>query len=572
LITLLLMTGCGSSDEETAVPTLRAEPTRLSSSQAQDEAATKMTPTEAAPTLPPTESPPPTEAPSPTEAPPSGDLPPSGTLIVGLDDAIITLDPADYSHRQTETVIRNLFDGLVTRTKEGEVVLEIAASYQWVDDQTLEFVIRQGITFHDGEALTANDVVFTFERIIAENGIDYPEPHSSPRQGLMGPLESVEMVDDYTVRFHLSAPWPVALQMLVHQHILPHDYFEAVGNQGFVQAPVGSGPFKFVSGELDKQVTLERFEDYYGGAPDLSPVGPASIEQLIFRIIPDAAERVEALQAGEVDIIQGVPSYLIPVLEADPDALVKTAPGTRPFWMEMNVHKPPFDDVRVRQAMNYAIDADLIVGAFLGGRGTVIPGPLSPFNQFADHSLQPYGYDPGRAIELLVEAGYTAQDISFVIDCRESDQQYAEAVATQLRELGMDVSVQMGDYGELKPLMWEGQRMAFVGGWGDSAFDPVGHFEAKWHTWVEGSSYGRGNFSTYSNSRIDELIKAGEIEIDSEQRHQIYNEAQQIVYQEAPAVFLFLPDVVEASTARVQNWSPSPDGRLNMHDVGLAAP
>ncbi|MGD9101409.1 MAG: ABC transporter substrate-binding protein, partial [Anaerolineae bacterium] len=398
------------------MPTLRAEPTRLSSSQAQDEAATKMTPTEAAPTSPPTESPHPTEAPSPTEAPPSGDLPPSGTLIVGLDDAVITLDPADYSHRQTETVIRNLFDGLVTRTKEGEVVLEIAASYQWVDDQTLEFVVRQGIIFHDGEALTADDVVFTFERIIAENGLDYPEPHSSPRQGLVGPLESVEMVDDYTVRFHLSAPWPVALQMLVHQHILPHDYFETVGNEGFVQAPVGSGPFKFVSGELDKQVTLERFEDYYGGAPDLSPVGPASIEQLIFRIIPDAAERVEALQAGEVDIIQGVPSYLIPVLEADPDVLVKTAPGTRPFWMEMNVHKPPFDDVRVRQAMNYAIDADLIVGAFLGGRGTVIPGPLSPFNQFADHSLQPYGYDPARSIELLVEAGYTAQDISFVID------------------------------------------------------------------------------------------------------------------------------------------------------------
>jgi peptide/nickel transport system substrate-binding protein len=438
-----------------------------------------------------------------------------------------------------------------------------------VDEQTLEFVIRKGITFHNGETLNADDVQFTFGRIIAENGIDYPEPHASPRKGLVGPLESVQAVDEYTVHFHFSSPWPVALQMFVHQHIIPHDYFAAVGNEGFVQAPVGSGPFKFVSAKLDEQIVLERFDGYYGGAPDLPPVGPALLEGLVFRVLPDAADRVAALQAGEVDIIQSVPSYLIPILDADPDVLVKSAPGTRPFWMEMNVHQPPFDDVRVRQAMNYAIDADLIVDAFLDGRGTIIPGPLSPFNQMADNSLQPYGYDQAHAIELLVEAGYTAQDISFVIDCRESDQQYAEAVATQLRELGMDATVLVSDYAELQPRLIAGERAAFVGGWGDSAFDPVGHFEAKWHTRVEGTSYGRGNFSTYSNPRVDELIKAGEVELDPERRSQIYSEAQQIIYEEAPAVFLFLPDAVEASTARVQDWSPSPDGRLNMHDVWL---
>jgi peptide/nickel transport system substrate-binding protein len=462
-----------------------------------------------------------------------------------------------------------MFDGLVTRTRDGQVVLEIAESYRWVDDKTLEFVIRQGITFHNGEPLSADDVQFTFERIIAENGIEYPEPHTSPRQGLVGPLESVAAVDEYTVHFNFTSPWPVALQMFVHQHIIPHDYFVEVGNEGFVGAPVGCGPFKFVSAKLDEEIVLERFDGYYGGSPDLPPVGPALVESVVFRVLPDAAERVEALQARQVDIIQSVPSYLIPILEADPNVMVESAPGTRPFWMEMNVHEPPFDDARVRQAMNYAIDVDLIVSAFLGGRGTVIPGPLSPFNQMADHSLQPYGYDQARAVELLVEAGYTAQDISFVIDCRESDQQYAEAVATQLREFGMDVSVQVGDYTELKPLLLAGERVAFVGGWGDSAFDPVGHFEAKWHTWVDGTSYGRGNFSTYSNPRVDELIQAGEVELDPEQRQQIYYEAQQIVYQEAPAVFLFLPDAVEASTARVQDWSPSPDGRLNMHDVWL---
>jgi len=556
LLVMLLLTGCSGSDKQDVAPT-----------------SAKVAPTQVAATVAPTKPPPPTEQPlQPTEQTSPAGPQSSGTIVIGLDDAVLSLDPADYSHRQTETVIRNLFDGLVTRTTEGQVVLEIAESYQWVDDLTLEFVIRQGITFHNGEDLTADDVQFTFERIIAENGIDYPEPHASPRKGLAGPLESVEAVDTYTAHFHFSSPWPVALQMFVHQHILPHDYFEEVGNEGFVQSPIGSGPFKFVSGDLNEQIVLESFDDYYGGAPDLPPASVAAIDQLIFKVIPDAEERVEALQAGEVDIIQSVPTYLIPVLDADANVMVRTAPGTRPFWMEMNVNQPPFDDERVRQAMNYAIDADLIVGAFLGGRGTVIPGPLSPFNQFADHSLEPYGYDPSRAVELLVEAGYRARDISFVIDCKEANVQYAKAVAAQLTELGMDVTVQGWDYGELKPLLLGGERAAYVGGWGDSAFDPVGHFEAKWHSRVVDSSYGRGNFSTYSNASVDELIKAGEVELDPEQRHQIYDEAQQIVYQQAPAVFLFLPDVAEASTVRVQGWIPSPDGRLNMHDVWLSQP
>jgi peptide/nickel transport system substrate-binding protein len=283
---------------------------------------------------------------------------------------------------------------------------------------------------------------------------------------------------------------------------------------------------------------------------------------------------VAALQAGEVDIIQSVPSYLVPVLGVDPDIVVKTALGTRPYWMEMNVNRPPFDDVRVRRAMNYAIDTSLIVAAFLGGRGKVLSGPLSPYNHFTDQTLEPYGYNPFLAVNLLAEAGYTAEDLSFMIDCREGEREYAEAVAAQLRGLGMRVTVKVWDYSELKSLLLAGERMAYVGGWGDSAFDPVGHFEAKWHSASDAGSvggYGRGNFSTYRNLRVDALIKAAEIEPDEAQRRQLYAEAQAILYDEAPAVFLFVPDVVEASTAWVQNWTPSPDGRLNMHDVWLVA-
>ena len=505
-----------------------------------------------------------------------------GTLVIGLSAEIMTLDPADYRETTTESVIRNMFDGLVTRTTDGRVVPELAKSATLVDETTWEFVLKEGVTFHNGEALTAEDVQFTFERIITENAIEYPEPHTAPRKGLISPLESVEVVDDYTVRLHFSAPFPVAMQMLVHQQIVPKDYFEQVGTEGFIKAPIGCGPFKFVEGSLGDQIVMERFDDYYGGADELSPVGPASLDRVIFKILPEASTRVAALRAGEVNIIQAVPSHMIPMLATDPNIRVVSGPSTRPAWMEMNVNKPPFDDIRVRLAMNYAIDAETIVETVLGGLGIVIPGALSPYNNFADHSLEPYGYDPDKALELLAEAGWADSDgdgfldkdgekFTFVIDVRPTSKPRAEAVAGQLQELGVDASVRVwGDYSVLKPMMLDGERTAYVGDWGDSAFDPVGHFEAKWHSMVEGTGNGRGNFSGYNNPRVDELIGAGEVEPDVEKRHELYNEAQQLVYQEAPAAFLFLPDIVEACTANVQNWTVAADGRLNMHDVWLS--
>jgi peptide/nickel transport system substrate-binding protein len=392
-------------------------------------------------------------------------------------------------------------------------------------------------------------------------------------------VESAEIVDDYTVRLHLSAPFPAAMQMLVHQQIVPKDYFEEVGTEGFIAAPVGSGPFKFVEGSLSDQIVMERFDDYYGGADELPPVGPPLLDRVIFRILPEATTRVSALRAGEVDIIQVVPSHMIPVLATDAGVRVVSGPSTRPAWMEMNVNQPPFDDVRVRLAMNYAVDAEAILDTVLGGLGVVIAGPLSPYNNFADATLEPYGYDPDKALELLAEAGWTDSDedgfldkdgeiFTFVIDVRPTSKPRAEGLAGQLQELGIDATVRVwGDYGVLKPLMLDGERTAYVGDWGDSAFDPVGHFEAKWHSFVEGTGNGRGNFSGYSNPRVDELVAAGEIEPDVERRHELYDEAQQLVYEESPAVFLFLPDIVEASSASVQNWTVAADGRLNMHDV-----
>jgi len=310
-------------------------------------------------------------------------------LIVGLSQAPTSLDPADHRSRLSETVIRNMFDGLVTRDTRSGVHLELAEEMTWLDEKTLEVKLRQGVNFHDGVEMTADDVVFTFDRIIRENAIEFPEPHSSPRQGLIAPLESIEKVDDYTVVMNFSGPWPPAMQLLVHQQIVPKHYLEEVGTEGFVANPIGTGPFKFVEGQLDDQIVLERFDDYWGGAPDLEPAGPACVETAIFRVIPEASTRVAALLAGEIDIIQSVPSELIDTLDQTPGVQIKTAPGTQPQWLQLNVSDPLFEDVGVRQALNYAIDKDLIVEAIYGGRAVSLPGPLSPFNNFVNTDLSP---------------------------------------------------------------------------------------------------------------------------------------------------------------------------------------
>jgi peptide/nickel transport system substrate-binding protein len=504
---------------------------------------------------------------------------PSSTIVIALAAAPVSLDPADHRSRESETVIRNMFDGLVTRDATNGVHLQLAESMEWADEQTLDVKLREGVKFHDGTEMTADDVVFTFERIINENQIEFPEVHSSPRKGLIAPLESIEKTGAYTVTMHFSGPWPPAMQLLVHQQIVPKAYIEEVGTEGFIANPIGTGPFKFVSAQPGfEQVTLERFDDYYGGSPDLTPVGLACAGQVVFRVIPESSTRVSALLAREVDIITNVPQDLITTLSENENVQVQTAAGTQPKWIELNVNMAPFDDVNVRKALNYAVDKDLIIQQIYGGRAVALPGALSPFNSFANKSLSPYPYDTAMAVDLLGQAGWEdtdgdgmldkdGQPFTFTVDTLEEWRPLAEAVADMYRAIGLDASVRFWEYSVVQPQLLAGERQAYLDDWGDSAFDPVGHFEAKWHGFVADTPYGRGNFSTYNNERVNELIQQGETTGDTAARQALYDEAQQIVYDEVPAVFLILPEEVEAASASISNWTPASDSRENMHDV-----
>jgi peptide/nickel transport system substrate-binding protein len=316
------------------------------------------------------------------------------TLVVGMRaDRILSLDPANYRDRETETVIRNMFDGLVTRTPEGQVKAEIAESWTTPDDTTYIFKIRKGVKFHNGEELTVDDVVFTFNRILSKDGVDGKQ---SPRVGLLGPLTQVEKVDDSTVKMTLSTPSPAFLQLLVHTQIIPQQYYNQVGFQGFNEKPVGAGPFKFVSGTLNSEIVLDRFDGYWNGAPPLKKV--------IFRMMPEPLTRIAALRAGEVHIIQEVPPDNAAGLQQESKVQVQVAEGTRLYEIEFNVNS--VSDVRVRQAINYAINWDEILKELYKGYARRVSTAMLPTGFGYNHDLKPYAYDPAKAKQLLREADY----------------------------------------------------------------------------------------------------------------------------------------------------------------------
>lgn len=481
-----------------------------------------------------------------------GGIDENAAVIVGIKGPVLSLDPANHRDRVTESVLRNIFDNLVTTDASGNIIPKLAES--WDNPSPTEWVIKlkEGVKFHDGTEMTAEDVKFTFDRLITEGAID---GNTSPRLGLLGPLTEVQIVDDYTVKFILSSPWPIFMKMLPLQQIVPKAYFDQVGLDGFLKHPIGTGPFKFVSAKLDERIELERFDDYFEGAP--------SIKHLAFDVIPETSSRISALLAGEVHRIHSLTPTLVGNLKSSGNATVKTAEGTRVYMFEMNVTKPPFDNVKVRQAMNHAINMDAIIENIMSGFATRLAGPMLTNAFGINKSLKPYEYDPEKAKRLLEEAGY-GDGFSVVIDTDGNNKETAEAAAAMLRDIGIDATARVWDKAVITPLLLEGERQMFMGDWGNSTLDPYDFLNPKLKT------KDRGNYSLYSNPRVDELLTLAETETDEAKRIAMYEEAQQIIYDEAPWVFGYALQEIEAGVSGLEGWEARPDGMLYMDKATLS--
>lgn len=368
-------------------------------------------------------------------------------LRVGFTQDALTLDPANHRKRETETIIRNIYDGLLTRDPKMQVVPELAESYKQLDPTTYEFTLRQGVKFHSGDPLTAEDIKFTFDRLTKDGAMG---GQTSPRKSLLGPLQDVTVVDARTVRFKLKEPWPILPPMLPFQEVVSKKFVEKVGSDALATQANGTGPFKLVEWRRGDAVIMERFADYYGGASDIPPVGPAKVDRVIFKIIPENASRVAALLSGDVHIVNELPPSAMKQVEASSNAAVAKVNGTRTFFVSLNVAKKPFDDVRVRRALNHAVNKKLIIDRVLNGTATPLNGVLSPDAFAFNDKLPEYAYDTDKAKKLLAEAGVTT--LSLTIDTEGAFKEQAEAIASMLQRAGVQAKVQVWEGAVLTPI------------------------------------------------------------------------------------------------------------------------
>ncbi len=485
-------------------------------------------------------------------------------LRIGFTQDALTLDPANHRNRETQTIIRNIHDGILTRDAEMRIQPEIAESFRAVDATTYEMKLRPNIRFHSGDMLDAEDIKFTMDRLTKPNAMG---GQTSPRRDLVGPLADTVIVDARTVQLKLSQPWALMAAMLPFNEVVNRRHVQRVGQDGMQTRTDGCGPFRLADWRRGEAVILERFAEYYGGSTEIPGAGPAQLDRAIFRVLPENSSRVAALLAGEVDIINELPASAMRQVEASRNALVAKVNGTRTFFVAMNNAKAPFNDVRVRRALNHALDKGAIISRILANTATPLRGVMSPDAFAFNADLPEYAHNLDRARALLAEAG-VAQGTEMVIDCIGALREIGEAIAALLSRTGLRVRAQVWEGAVVGP-MWQNaerrrERDMYLTSWGNGSLDPS---DIMLPTLKTG---GRGNTAGFSNAEVDRLLDEAETEVDQAKRRAGYLRAQQIVSEQAPWIFLWLPQDLYGVSRRVQNWKPQADARINLHRVRVA--
>lgn len=450
------------------------------------------------------------------------------TLTVALPSHAPTLDPHMHFERVGILVNINMFDSLLHRTAKLEFEPSLALSWKALNDTTWEFKLRKGVRFHNGDVMTAEDVKYSFDRVL-EPG---KEKKKSPQYGNIRAIKDVRIVNPDTIHLITDKPFPLLLERLVFFPIVPKKHIEKVGEEAFGStAAVGTGPWKLVEWKRDQYIKLEAFDGHWRGKP--------AFKSLVFRAIPEVATAVAELKTGGVDIIRNVSADLLSDIKNHPLTRISTTPILRVHYISLDMRTPPFDKKAVRQAANYAIDKQAIIEKLMGGLGKQVATVVQPQAFGFDPTVQPYPYDPKKAKALLAQAGYpNGVDItlhSSFVDFRP----VFEALGQMLTEVGLRTTVKMWDPGPAWNKFFQAEGKAThgqYGSWGNySVFDADAVLHPLYHTepggWI-GKHYARVE-------GLDKLIDEARSTIDQPKRKRIYAEIQRMIREEAPSVFLF---------------------------------
>jgi len=382
------------------------------------------------------------------------------TLNVAFSQEITSLDNYQEPSREGLILARLIYDSLLSRDmKTGEFKPELAKSYRYVDDKTLEFELRQGVKFHDGSTMTADDVVYTLNLVSSKE-------YNARYQIAVSWIDKAEKVDDYKVRLTMKKPYPLALEMLAgNLPIYPKAYYEKAGPGGMGAKPVGSGPYKLVELTPGSRFVFERFDGYYAD----SPKGRAKIKRVVVRIQPEANTQYAELSNGQLDWIWRVPPDAARNLARRPNLEVKSTEILRfayvTFFPGFNDGKSPVADVRVRRALNHAIDRQAIIKAFVGGASKAINTACNPLQFGCSTDVTAYSFDPAKAKQLLAGAGYPN---GFSIDLLSAGNPSAqvEAIVANFAKIGVKANIVDQQFASALGNWRDGKYAMFMINWG----------------------------------------------------------------------------------------------------------
>ena len=444
----------------------------------------------------------------------------STTLTLAINADILTTDPQALNNGTTTSVLYNVFSNLVKYDDAGEIVMDLAESYELLEDQvTWEFKIREDAVFHDGTPVTAEDVAWSLTRVMTdESSSDYMN---------FSPLAEAVAVDDYTVHVVSDDPYPIMLQLLCKggAAVLPKAYFEENGEEAWLANPIGSGPYQLTEYVKDDHVTLVPFADYYGEQnPDW--------EEVIFRVVPESSTRVGELIAGNVDAVNMVIPTEWERVNGNEGTAVVNCPSTRVYQLALKTDKGPTADLRVRQAIDLAIDDQTIVDTILQGAGTpMLTRVPSGVNGCNEDLVGKYNYDPERAKELLAEAGYP-DGFSMKIEAPTGrytmDAEISQAIVAMLSQVGITVDLQLLESSAYSNVFSahsaeDGFMTCFGLGFFDASYGMIGYFGV--------NTSGESN---WNNQEYIDMYYEAEFNMNEEERTQLFQEMQQMVADEVP--------------------------------------
>jgi peptide/nickel transport system substrate-binding protein len=462
-------------------------------------------------------------------------------LVIDLAAEPPSLDPALVYDIDGWSVVHSIHDALYQYSPEGELEPLLAAELpNPIDATTYEIKLRPGLTFHNGEPVNAASIALAVQHITAEET-------ASQVADQFRVITEVKQIDDLTVHLILSAPTPsLPSQMPSWLAPLPVDY---AASNDFGSKPIGAGPFVFVEWKPGESITVEANPNY----PEDSPKGKPIAKRVTFRIVPEASTRVADLLAGTADLVRSVPLDQVQEVQ-DGGAKIEPVPVSAVTFIRIATDTAPFSDIRVRQALNYAVDVDTIVAALYGGNGQRLPNLFPPGGLGFNADLAPYPYDPEKAKALLTEAGFADGFETTLAHTVGERADLAEAIAGQLAEVGINAKVQAQE------------NAVFNGEWKDTAAPPLR--AVSWRPLFDPSTLlslvvsNQGFLSRYSSDTVQPILDQFLSEIDAEKRAALAVQLGQALFDDPAAIYLFNLSSVFGVAERVPEWTARADDSI----------